>query len=281
MAVGRGIFGSVDMNRGDPQNGWDTDQFPNSVDELALAVYEILRAGGFTTGGFNFDAKLRRQSMDRSDLFHAHIGGIDTLARALLVAADLVGAGDLATEKDRRYAGWSTGLGAEILDGGLSLADLEARVRRGHRTPPALRRAGAPGERRQPAHLVGRPGPLSVATHVLGIDVSTTATKAIVVDEAAGVAGVGSAEYDYEGHGRCGASRTPSCGGTARRLPSARPSGAGIAGADVAAVGLAGQMHGAVLLDEADRPLRPRSSGTTSAPRPNATRSVAASGRPG
>ena len=82
--------GSIDANRGDSQNGWDTDQFPNSVDELSLALYEILRGGGFTTGGFNFDAKLRRQSIDRDDLFHAHIGGIDTLARALLVAADML-----------------------------------------------------------------------------------------------------------------------------------------------------------------------------------------------
>ncbi len=131
VAVSRGIFGSIDMNRGDPQNGWDTDQFPNSVDELAMAVYEILRAGGFTTGGFNFDAKLRRQSIDRSDLFHAHIGGIDTLARALLVAAELLEAGDLADEKERRYAGWSAGLGAEMLDGGLSLDDIEARVAAG------------------------------------------------------------------------------------------------------------------------------------------------------
>jgi xylose isomerase len=128
VAISRGIFGSIDMNRGDPQNGWDTDQFPNSVDELALVVYEILRAGGFTTGGFNFDAKLRRQSLDRTDLFHAHIGGIDTLARALLVAADLVTAGDLAAEKDRRYAGWSEGIGAEILEGQLSLPEIEARV---------------------------------------------------------------------------------------------------------------------------------------------------------
>jgi xylose isomerase len=135
VAVSRGIFGSIDMNRGDPQNGWDTDQFPNSVDELAIAVHEILRAGGFTTGGFNFDAKLRRQSIDRSDLFHAHIGGIDTLARALLVAADLLDAGDLVGEKERRYAGWSTGLGAEILDGGLSLADIEARVANGSIDP--------------------------------------------------------------------------------------------------------------------------------------------------
>ena len=128
VAVSRGIFGSIDMNRGDPQNGWDTDQFPNSVDELAIAMHEILRSGGFTTGGFNFDAKLRRQSIDRSDLFHAHIGGIDTLARALLVAADLLEAGDLVKETERRYAGWSSGLGAEIMDGGVSLADIEARV---------------------------------------------------------------------------------------------------------------------------------------------------------
>jgi xylose isomerase len=118
------------MNRGDYQNGWDTDQFPNSVDEIAPAMYEILRAGGFTTGGFNFDAKLRRQSIDRSDLFHAHVGGIDTLARALLVAADLVESGDLERDKERRYAGWADGLGADIL-GGASLAELEDRVEKG------------------------------------------------------------------------------------------------------------------------------------------------------
>ena len=84
-----GSFGSVDANRGDPQNGWDTDQFPNSVDELSLVLLEILRGGGFENGGFNFDTKLRRQSLDRSDLFHGHVGGIDTLARALLVAEAL------------------------------------------------------------------------------------------------------------------------------------------------------------------------------------------------
>ena len=128
VAISRGIFGSVDMNRGDPQNGWDTDQFPNSVDELALALFEILSGGGFTSGGFNFDAKLRRQSLDRSDLFHGHVGAIDTLARALLVAADLLTAGDLAAERERRYAGWSDGLGAEILDGRLSLSEIEERV---------------------------------------------------------------------------------------------------------------------------------------------------------
>ncbi|HET9416297.1 MAG TPA: xylose isomerase [Candidatus Limnocylindria bacterium] len=128
VAVSRGIFGSIDMNRGDPQNGWDTDQFPNSVDDLAPAIYEILRGGGFTTGGFNFDAKLRRQSLDRTDLFHAHIGGIDTLARALLVAAALLEDGELQRLRDERYGGWGSDVGTAILAGELSLAELEARV---------------------------------------------------------------------------------------------------------------------------------------------------------
>jgi xylose isomerase len=134
-AFATGIFGSIDVNRGDYQNGWDTDQFPNSVDELALAMFEILRGGGFATGGFNFDTKLRRQSMDRLDLFHAHIGGIDTLARALLVAASLIEEGALQRHQDERYAGWSGELGSSILDGGLSLADLEQRVARGELDP--------------------------------------------------------------------------------------------------------------------------------------------------
>jgi xylose isomerase len=130
-AVANGIFGSIDANRGDYQNGWDTDQFPNSVDELALALYEILAGGGFTTGGFNFDAKLRRQSMARSDLFHGHIGGIDTLARSLLVAGDLIEQGAIARFREQRYAGWSDGLGATILSGDETLEGLEARVRDG------------------------------------------------------------------------------------------------------------------------------------------------------
>ena len=127
-ALAGGIFGSIDVNRGDYQNGWDTDQFPNSVDELSLALYEILRAGGFTTGGFNFDTKLRRQSMARGDLFHAHIGGMDTLARALLVAAEMLTAGDLQRLRDERYAGWSGPLGTAIMAGQRSLADLENEV---------------------------------------------------------------------------------------------------------------------------------------------------------
>ena len=127
-AIANGVFGSIDANRGDPQNGWDTDQFPNSVEDLTMPLYEILRGGGFTTGGFNFDAKLRRQSIDRADLFHAHIGGIDTLARALLVAADMIADGELAAEVETRYAGWSGPLGAAILDGHETLASLEAQV---------------------------------------------------------------------------------------------------------------------------------------------------------
>jgi xylose isomerase len=134
-AIALGHFGSVDVNRGDYQNGWDTDQFPNSVDELSLAMHEILATGGFTTGGFNFDAKLRRQSVSRTDLFHAHIGGIDTLARALLAAADMVEQKTLASVRKERYAGWSGDLGTAILSGSVTLADLERRVAAGEIDP--------------------------------------------------------------------------------------------------------------------------------------------------
>jgi xylose isomerase len=134
-AIALGVFGSVDVNRGDYQNGWDTDQFPNSVDELALALHEILASGGFTTGGFNFDTKLRRQSMDRTDLFHAHIGGMDTLARALLVGADLVERRTLDQHRQARYARWTDGLGSSILSGSASLEALEARVAAGEVDP--------------------------------------------------------------------------------------------------------------------------------------------------
>ena len=130
-AVANGILGSVDANRGDYQNGWDTDQFPNSVDELALAMYEILKGDGLTTGGFNFDAKLRRQSLARVDLFHGHIGAIDTLARALLVAAALVEGGTLERMREERYAGWAGELGTAILSGGATLLELERRVSTG------------------------------------------------------------------------------------------------------------------------------------------------------
>jgi xylose isomerase len=134
-AVAHGVFGSIDANRGDYQNGWDTDQFPNSVDELSLVLYEILKGGGFTTGGFNFDTKLRRQSMDRTDLFHGHIGGIDALARALLVAADLIEQDTLAAPLAERYRGWSGDLGAAITAGEESLASLADKVLAGDIDP--------------------------------------------------------------------------------------------------------------------------------------------------
>ena len=127
-AVANGIFGSVDANRGDPQNGWDTDQFPNSVEEMTLALYEILRGGGFDTGGFNFDAKLRRQSLDPIDLFHAHVGGMDTLARALVAATHLLEEGRLENAREQRYAGWSEPFGRDVLGGRIDLAGLYDRT---------------------------------------------------------------------------------------------------------------------------------------------------------
>ena len=127
-AIAAGLLGSIDANRGDPQNGWDTDQFPNSVEECTLALYEILMAGGFTSGGINFDTKLRRQSMARDDLFHGHIGAMDTMARALLAAVSLLESGDLARFRQERYAGWEGPLGTGILDGSHSLVDLRHRM---------------------------------------------------------------------------------------------------------------------------------------------------------
>lgn len=123
-AVSLGIFGSIDANRGDPQCGWDTDQFPNSVEENTLALYEILKAGGFTTGGFNFDAKIRRQSIDPYDLFHGHIGAIDILALSLKRATQLFEEQTLQHIVDKRYADWEHGIGRQILEGKASLEDL-------------------------------------------------------------------------------------------------------------------------------------------------------------
>jgi xylose isomerase len=128
QAVSAGIFGSVDANRGDDRLGWDTDQFPNSVEQMSLGVYEILRGGGFTTGGFMFDTKLRRQSLGRTDLFHGHVGAMDTMARSLLVAAALIENGELDDLLDARYAGWDTEEGRKILAGEYSLADLHSQV---------------------------------------------------------------------------------------------------------------------------------------------------------
>jgi xylose isomerase len=147
-ALENGLFGSVDANRGDPQNGWDTDQFPNSVEEMALAMHEILRHGGFTSGGFNFDTKLRRQSVDRADLFHGHIGGIDVLARSLLVAAAMLEQGVLENARDARYAKWKSERGQKIMAGNFSLDSLadEAHTDTEDPRPPSGRQEWLEGE---------------------------------------------------------------------------------------------------------------------------------------
>ena len=119
-----GIFGSIDINRGDPRNGWDTDQFPNNAQDLVPALVQLVEDGGFTSGGFNFDAKLRRQSMDASDLYLAHIGGVDAIARALLAAADVVHEGRLRVLQKERYQAWSSELGRRIHGGEFSLSTL-------------------------------------------------------------------------------------------------------------------------------------------------------------
>jgi xylose isomerase len=126
-ALALGIFGSCDINRNDYQSGWDTDQFPNNAPEVALALYHILQGGGFTTGGMNFDAKLRRQSLDPEDMVAAHVGGMDTLARGLLAAAAMIEDGGLAAAVRDRYAGWEGDLGRRIM-GGASMADIAAEV---------------------------------------------------------------------------------------------------------------------------------------------------------
>jgi xylose isomerase len=115
LAASLGIFGSIDMNRNDYQSGWDTDQFPDSVPEMARAFYEVLRAGGFTTGGTNFDAKVRRQSLDPEDLILGHAGAMDTCARALKAAAALLEDGSLEAARNARYAGWDKPEGAALL----------------------------------------------------------------------------------------------------------------------------------------------------------------------
>ncbi len=126
-AVAAGIFGSIDANAGDDRLGWDLDRFPVSVEQMSLGMYEILRGGGFTTGGLNFDAKLRRQSSDRADLFHGHIGGMDTMAHALIVAAAMMEDGALESVRSERYAGWDGELGRRITESKETLATMHER----------------------------------------------------------------------------------------------------------------------------------------------------------
>ncbi len=127
-AVALGIFGSIDMNRNDYQSGWDTDQFPNNTPEVALAYYHILQNGGFTTGGTNFDAKLRRQSLDPEDLLMAHIGGMDICARGLKAAAAMMEDGTLHGFVEDRYAGWKSDEAQAMMAGNRTLDQIAGRV---------------------------------------------------------------------------------------------------------------------------------------------------------
>jgi xylose isomerase len=124
LAGALGIFGSIDMNRNDYQSGWDTDQFPNNVPEMALAYYQVLQAGGFTTGGTNFDAKLRRQSLDPQDLLVAHIGGMDCCARGLKAAARMIEDKALSGPLEERYAGWTQAGAQAMLKGERTLEQI-------------------------------------------------------------------------------------------------------------------------------------------------------------
>ncbi len=128
LATALGVFGSIDSNRNDLQSGWDTDQFPNNVPETALAMYYILKAGGFTTGGTNFDSKLRRQSLDPEDLIAAHVGAMDVCARGLIAAEAMIADGGMETMLAERYAGWSDPAAQAMLSS--DLATIAERVDR-------------------------------------------------------------------------------------------------------------------------------------------------------
>ena len=126
VSADAGILGSIDANRGDVQNGWDTDQFPNNINELTEAMLVIIEAGGLKGGGINFDAKIRRNSTDPADLFHAHIGGMDTFARALIAADNILNKSDYKKIRQERYASFDSGKGKDYAAGKLSLEDLRA-----------------------------------------------------------------------------------------------------------------------------------------------------------
>lgn len=120
-----GVFGSVDANQGDPALGWDTDQFPTDVYSATLAMYEIIKAGGFTNGGLNFDAKVRRGSFEFDDLALGYIAGMDTFALALIKAYEIIEDGRIDEFKKARYSSYNTGIGKKIVDGNTSLEELE------------------------------------------------------------------------------------------------------------------------------------------------------------
>src|SRR6056297_148452 len=149
-AVNADLFGSVDANSGDDRLGWDLDLFPTSVEVMTLGLLEILRGGGFTTGGMMFDTKLRRQSISRDDLFHGHVGAMDVMARSLLVAASMIEEGELDRFREDRYAGWSAA--GDVLAGDVSLQQLHDRVIADEGFDPA----GVSGRQELLDHLVNR-----------------------------------------------------------------------------------------------------------------------------
>jgi len=124
VAADAGMLGSIDANRGDYQNGWDTDQFPNNITEITEAMLVILEGGGLAGGGINFDAKIRRNSTDPEDLFYAHIGGMDVFARALIVANDILEKSEYKKFRKERYASFDSGKGKEFAQGKLGLEEL-------------------------------------------------------------------------------------------------------------------------------------------------------------
>lgn len=124
IAAAHGMLGSVDANRGDYQNGWDTDQFPNNIGEVTEAMLVFLKAGGLQGGGINFDAKIRRNSTDMDDVFHAHIGGADTFARALLVADKIITSSPYESLRQKRYSSFDSGKGKDFEDGKLDFKAL-------------------------------------------------------------------------------------------------------------------------------------------------------------
>lgn len=126
VAANAGILGSLDANRGDEQNGWDTDQFPTNLNEVTECMMVLLQAGGLQGGGVNFDAKVRRNSTDPADLFYAHIGGADTFARALITADNILQKSDYLQVREERYASFDSGKGKEFEEGKLTLEDLRA-----------------------------------------------------------------------------------------------------------------------------------------------------------
>ncbi len=125
LARENGVFGSIDANQGDMLLGWDTDQFPTNVYETALCMYEVLKAGGFTNGGLNFDAKARRGSYTAEDIFHSYIAGMDAFALGLRIADKMISDGRIDNFVADRYSSWNTGIGADIIAGKATLADLE------------------------------------------------------------------------------------------------------------------------------------------------------------